>query len=275
MHSSSIQHLNAVVQKYLPWVYIMVHTNHESILTGSKLNEIQAVTKIAKILVQGSLYSVTNKVDYGVKKRLIKTINNTEFLSISPELSQFDLAFTLAYKKLIFQQHRVEDVSVSIPDFVRLLNRSDGGKTRKLIQKSIEKHLESCVCFDFGRGCQFDGHRYSKIAEVGQNNFKISGNMDYLYAAYEESCSINIDKFLSLSLGLQSWLYGFFCAYPYLSSIDLDTLHTISGSNYKDAHDFKKAIKSAFKVLESKNIIDWSYGITRDGMVFWKNKELL
>ena len=78
--------------------------------------------------------------------------------------------------------------------------------------------------------------------------------------------------FLSLQVGLQSWLYGFICSVPEMTTIGVDVLHKFSGSNYNTQSDFKKAVKDSLSVLSNKGIIDWRYGVSRDGLVYWQYK---
>lgn len=232
-------------------------------------------TSVPKYLFQGPLFSVAkNNHSENIKERLLKTFAGQELLVAHEGFNQFDLAVSLAYKKIINQGNSFEDIKFTIANFSSALNRKDGGKTRKFIVEAFRKSNNFHLCFDFGRSHAFDGYRLNKFKEIGANQFQVSFNTDYLFMVYSEKdiFDIDIDLFLSLQLGLQSWLYGFMCSIPEQTKIDLDVLHEFSGSNYKSCSDFKKAIKEALNALYKKGIIEWRHGVTRDGIVFWKYK---
>lgn len=228
-------------------------------------------SSVPKYLLQGTLFPATKSPEGVKKERLIETYSG-KTLSVSHEgFSQFDLAVSLAYKKIITKHNNFDEVVFNIIDFSNAMNRKDGGKTRQYILEAFRRSNEFHLCFNFNNG-NFDGYRLNKFTEIRTNEFKIAFNMDYLSMVYDENevCDINIDIFLSLQLGLQSWLYGFICSVPDMKSLDIDNLHKYSGSNYQSQSDFKKAVKHALYVLHKKGVIGWSHGITRDGKVFWQ-----
>lgn len=230
---------------------------------------------VSKYLLQGSLFPVTKNIkDNAKKEALIKTYNGRELLVTHNGFTQFDLAVSLAYKKIINRHHNFEDIQFTVADFAHALNRADGGKTRLLIFEAFKRSNSFHLCFDFGKNHSFDGYRLNSFKEETSNVFRASFNMNYLSVAYheEDTCNIDIDVFLSLQLGLQSWLYGFICSEPNQSMVSLDEVHLFSGSNYKNSSDFKKAVKEALSALYKKGIIEWKHGVTRDGIVFWQYK---
>lgn len=231
-------------------------------------------------LLQSPLYSASKHIPLTTvvssKERIIETYNRQEIIVTASQFSQFDLAVVFAARKLQECQKRFENMRVSLADLIHAMKRYDGGNTRKLVIQSLKKYRDFNTCLQSKTGVEFEGHKVNKIIEEAQNHLTLSFNEEYLSKFYEHDkiCKININKFLSLPLGLQSWLYGFYCSAPTTSSIHLDSLHAISGSNYKNAYDFKKAVKMALKELEQRNIISWRHGVTRDGIVFWEIKNL-
>ncbi len=239
----------------------------------SQVQRFKNQTTVPKYLFQGSLFPVSNKKNMN-RDVLIKTYGNNEILVMQEGFTQFDLAVSLAYKKIINNHVSFEDIRFSIADFSRALNRHEGGKTRALILDALKRSNKFHLCFDFGNGNSFDGYRLNKFEENCPGYFKVAFNTDYLSMAYCENdvFNINIDMFLSLQLGLQSWLYGFICTIPDKNQICLDLLHDYSGSNYKNQSDFKKAVKHAMTALHERGILGWRHGITRSNEVFWEYK---
>lgn len=241
--------------------------------TASQVLCFKKQTTVPKYLFQGPLFPVSSKRKKNCET-LIKTYSNNEILVMQEGFTQFDLAVSLAYKKIINQHSSFEDIKFSIADFSKALNRHEGGKTRTLILEALKRSNKFHLCFDFGKGNSFDGYRLKEFEESRQGYFKVAFNTEYLSMAYceDDIFDINIDIFLSLQLGLQSWLYGFICTIPDKKEICLDILHDYSGSNYKNQSDFKKAVKNAMTVLHKKGIIGWRHGITRNNEVFWEYK---
>lgn len=116
-------------------------------------------------------------------------------------------------------------------------------------------------------------HRLTKFEETENNKFNVAFNIDYMNMVYDESdvVYVNLDLFFKLNFGLQSWLYGLFCSLPHMNQIDMDILYGLSGVEYKNQSDFKKAIKESLAALNKAGIIGWRYGVTRANEVYWDN----
>lgn len=228
---------------------------------------------VPKYLLQGSLFAASRIATPPIDN-IIQMYDGKELEVHHRGFTQFDLAVSLAYKRIINQHRNFDDIKFSIAEFARALNRIDGGKTRQFILEAFRKSNDFHLCFDFGTGRSFDGSRLNSFRETRKNVFNVSFNMDYLSMTYDstDTCDIDIDMFMSLQLGLQSWLYGFICSVPELDHIDIDLLYRFSGSNYKNSSDFRKAIKEALSALYKKGILGWRHGIARYGEVFWEYK---
>lgn len=142
--------------------------------------------------------------------------------------------------------------------------------------ESIIRNNNLYLCFQLS-GSKFEGFRLGHFYELEDGVYNLSLNPDYLENAYDHDilCDIDIDLMLRLRPGLQTWLYGFMNAYPDMAKLPIDMLHDLSGSNYRNQNDFKKAVKAALAVLYQRGVIDWSHGVARDGMVFWEKKLIL
>lgn len=233
----------------------------------------RARTTVPKYLFQGNLFAVSKRSQcIPSKDTRIKTLDNSELIVSCEGFTQFDLAVSLAYKKIINANKNFDDIYFTISDFARALNRNEGGKTRKLILEAFVRSNNFHLSLKNKSGQEFDGYRLKKFEEVQNNKFRITFNLDYLTMAYEENevCNIDMEIFLNLRPGLQSWLYGFICSISGQCSIDLDLLHDLSGSNYKNRGDFKKAIKEALTILYKKGILGWRHGVSRDNIVYWE-----
>jgi hypothetical protein len=240
---------------------------------NNQINCFREKSTVPKYLLQGAIFPAKRQGVSGSKECCIKTFEGQEVLVQHQGFTQFDLAVSLAYKKIINQHQGFYNVNFSIVDFAKALNRKDGGKTRDLILAAFDRSNKFHLCLEFQHGL-FEGYRLNSFEETQKGKFKVSFNMDYLSMVYDDydTCDIDIDidMFLSLKIGLQSWLYGFICSVPGMTNISIDALHELSGSNYKNQSDFKKAVKEALYSLCNKRIIDWRHGVSRDGLVFWK-----
>lgn len=230
---------------------------------------------VPKYLFQSSIFPASTKIqNEGLIRKTVTTFSGREIEVSHPGFTQFDLAVSIAYKKIITKCGRFDNITFSLGEFAKCLNRSDGGKTRKYILEAFKKSNRFSLAFDFGSGHSFDGFRLDSFQEKSNGEFNIDFNLDYMSVVYtkEDLCEMDLNLYLDLPCGLISWLYGFICTEPELKTISLDSLHYLSGSNYKNSGDFKKAVKYALTYLQKRNIVNWRYGVTREGSVFWDKK---
>lgn len=241
------------------------------------IEHFRKLDNVPKYLFQSAIFPASSKIrNEDQVRKTVKTFSGRDIEVSHPGFTQFDLAVSIAYKKIINKCGRFENVTFSLSDFAKCLNRIDGGKTRKFILEAFRKSNSFSLAFDFGNGNSFGGYRLNNFQETSSGEFNIDFNLDYMSVVYtkEDLCEMDLDLYLDLPCGLISWLYGFICTEPTLKNVSLDSLHYLSGSNYKHSSDFKKAVKYALAYLQKRNIIDWRYGVTRDDSVYWDKKQL-
>lgn len=228
-------------------------------------------TSVPKYLLQGPLFPATKTSKISDREQRLKLFDGTELWTRPNGFTQYDLALSLAYKKLFVKQDSIENIAFTLGDFARALNRADGGKNRDLMLAAFHRSKHFALGFEDGKAC-FDGLRLGQFVEIEQNRFHASFNLDYIEQFYEHPHTISyldIDFYLSLPLGLLSWLYGFICSEPHLKIMGLGDVHYFSGSNYRHSRFFKKAVKKALDVLFHRGVIKWRHGVTRDDVVYW------
>lgn len=241
-----------------------------------KLQCFRKDSMVPKYLLQGDLFPARKCPEPLKTETLIKTFEGTELLVHHDGFTQFDLAVSLAYKRIINQSKNISNVEFTIAEFAKALNRVDGGKTRSTIIEAFKRSNSFYMNFEMNDD-SFSGYRLTKFEEVEMNKFKVAFNIDYMNMVYDESdvVYVDLDLFFKLNFGLQSWLYGLFCSLPHMNQIDMDTLYDLSGVEYKNQSDFKKAIKESLGALNKAGIIGWRYGVTRSNEVYWDNSIIL
>jgi hypothetical protein len=100
----------------------------------------------SKYLFQGPFFAVSSHyVSTRFTGKIIKNYRDNTVVTISSRFSQFDLAVSLAIRKIISQRHQT-NIEISLADIIHAMRRFDGGNTRQLVLNSIKKIMPiTCI----------------------------------------------------------------------------------------------------------------------------------
>lgn len=211
-------------------------------------------------VLRSSLFSVTRRGARAYKElETVASMSSFEMKVSGPRLDQADLEVWQQVVHISRQQELGTEILFGTSEFLKSINRSTGNTQYEWLKKSLTRLQSTVLQVTAANGKKAkDEHLYSGnlitswVKRGNVNAITLDPKVINLFSSDSWTMLERRERQKIAKNNLALWLHGFYSTHAAPYPMNVETIHSLCGSQSKNLRYFKKDLKKALALLKEK-----------------------